>query len=56
MIDIDIHICVQLLVYFNPTKAKKNKRIVKNKSSAVYKLNTKLCKYQYMRKLPSSSR
>ena len=31
MIDIDIHICVQLLVYFNPTKAKKNENNSKEK-------------------------
>ena len=46
MMDLDIHICVQLLVYFKPTEANKKtkRRIVKKKSSGVYKLNTKLCK------------
>ena len=46
MMDLDIHICVQLFMYFKPSEANKRTktRTVKKKSSDVYKLNTKLCK------------
>ena len=47
MMDLDIHICVQLLVYFKPTEANKRtkkKKKVKEKRSGVYKLNIKVRK------------
>ena len=42
MMDLDIHICVQLLVYFKPTQANKRtkRRRIKKKRSGVNKLNT----------------
>ena len=45
MTDLDIHLCVQLLVYFKPTEAnKRTRKRIKKKSFGVYKLNTKLYK------------
>ena len=46
MMDLDFHICVQLLVYFKSTEANKRtkRKIVKKKSSGMYKRNAKLWK------------
>ena len=46
MMDLDINVCVQLLVYFKPTQGNKRtkRRIIKKKRSGVHKPNTKLCK------------
>ena len=46
MMDLAIHICIPLLVYFKSTKTNKitKRRIVKEQCADAYKLNTKLCK------------